>query len=986
VRSFLSAGQIIVEDQRAIFSPRLKRAANMATGADRLLSYIRRLAIPRASDPASDSALLARYLAVKDEEAFAVLVHRHGPLVLNVCRRVLGDIDDAEDAFQATFLVLARKAATVHPREALPAWLHGVARRVALKARSARNRRCRESCPLLAPTPDPNPDPLAELSAREVLVIIDEELQRLAEVYRLPVILCCLEGRTLEEAARQLGWTPGSVRARLERGRARLHDRLIRRGLTLSAALAVVEVSRAAASAAVVAQLVALTVRGAMAFGTRPRAVASGVSAQAAALAGETLRAMALARLTSPAALLLATCLLATGFLTYKLANSSSPEPARDDSSLLLSEDKPAPPAAALVQNQPLATEAFNAPITIRGRVLDPEGTPIGGAKLYVGYSPRPSPFTLSRSAITYSPRATSAADGRFHFAFARSELDAKLLDVSRPAVVAVASGCGPDWAVIGDSAEGVELSLKLVKDLPVNGRILDQNRKPVGGANIRVDSVLSAPEAEVTRYLQGNLNSWSPKSWMGSLPGQPAVVTTDADGRFRVTGIGCDRIVGLALEGPAIGHTILSAATRPTAATPYSWGISGATFDHAALTSRPIRGVVRDKVTAKPVPGVQISAFADLPPALTDEDGRYELLGCPKAQGYMVTAQPQGGQPYFAAETWVRDGPGLGPLTLNFDLVSGIPVHGRVTDQATQKPPRTAVVEYYPLFPNVHSAKITTRSTAASTAVIRPDGTYGLVVLPGPGIVCVAASPFQAYAVAILDGRELVSLFNDDQSSNSLPNGNNYRPGQNPRTAVGVCCVNRYHAMSLIKPGERAESLVLDLTVQSARTLRGTVAGLDGKPLTGVRVVGLIATPEDEVLGSASFTVMGLNPRRSRDLCFRHEKMDLGKYLTIQGDETNPLTVQLEPCGTVVGRILDKAGKPIPGVHVGVDRRADYYTLTTFTSLTDAHGRFQMKGLVPGPKYTFTHNSSRRLLRDVGEVEVESGRSKDLGDVVLGD
>src|SRR5262249_57842595 len=126
-------------------------------------------------------------------------------------------------------------------------------------------------------------------------------------------------------------------------------------------------------------------------------------------------------------------------------------------------------------------------------------------------------------------------------------------------------------------SAESVELSLKLVKDLPVSGRILDQNRQPVAGAKIRVDSVLSAPEEALTRLLQGDLDSWSPKSWMGSLPGQSAVLMTDADGRFRVTGVGRDRIVTLGVEGPGIQHTVLWAVTRPAAETPYSLGINGA-------------------------------------------------------------------------------------------------------------------------------------------------------------------------------------------------------------------------------------------------------------------------------------------------------------------------------------------------------------------------------------------------------------------------
>src|SRR5258708_17116621 len=187
-----------------MFFPRAARAIVMAAGHNTLLRYIHRLVVGPELDKATDAALLGCFVSGKDERAFAALVDRHGPLVLQVCRRVLGDGDDAEDAFQAVFLVLARKAAAVSRTEALAAWLHEVARRVALKARTARARRCRRARPLAALPIDPRPDPLAVLSARELLLIVDEEVQRLPEVNRLPVILCCLEGRTLEEAAGQL--------------------------------------------------------------------------------------------------------------------------------------------------------------------------------------------------------------------------------------------------------------------------------------------------------------------------------------------------------------------------------------------------------------------------------------------------------------------------------------------------------------------------------------------------------------------------------------------------------------------------------------------------------------------------------------------------------------------------------------------------------------------------------------------------------------
>jgi RNA polymerase sigma factor (sigma-70 family) len=147
---------------------------------------------------ATDRELLRRFVAGRDEPAFAALVGRHGPLVLGVCRRLLARPQDAEDAFQATFLILARKAASVRWQESAAGWLHGVARRVALKARAAALRRAaREQ----SARPPRAADPVAELAARELYALLDEELARLPENYRGPVLLCCL-GRVRGTARR----------------------------------------------------------------------------------------------------------------------------------------------------------------------------------------------------------------------------------------------------------------------------------------------------------------------------------------------------------------------------------------------------------------------------------------------------------------------------------------------------------------------------------------------------------------------------------------------------------------------------------------------------------------------------------------------------------------------------------------------------------------------------------------------------------------
>jgi RNA polymerase sigma factor (sigma-70 family) len=942
----------------------------MAAGTDTLLRYIHRLAARPEPDEVTDAALLERFISDRDERAFAALVDRHGPLVLHVCRRVLVDVQDAEDAFQAAFLVLARKAGRVRPREALPAWLHGVARRVALKAQSARARHLPQSLPPASLPADPRPDPLAELSARELLLIVDEEIQRLPEVYRLPVILCCLEGRSLEEAARQLGWTPGSVKGRLERGRARLHGRFIRRGLTLSAALAGVEVARDAAPAAVVTRLAACTSRGALAFAVRQTAATEGVSARVTELAKAVLRDMALPKLKVAAVLILMIGLLTARSLLTRAAEA--PRPADQRAA------RAAPPAAATKQPA-LPREGADDRVEVSGRVLGPGGEPFTGAKLYVGYSVRHPAVDGQVRGTAYALRATSQADGRFEFAFALSELDARWLDDSRPAVVAVAGGYGPDWVEIHEPGRGTELSLRLVEDLPVTGRIVDQNRNPVAEAKVVVREVNSDSEEGVTRYLRGGGDSWYPRRWRGPLPEQPPAITTDADGRFRLTGLGRDRIVTLAVDGPTIRHTTLMAVARPSAPRPDVQRVLGATFEYMASPSQPIRGVVRDKSTGRPVAGVRVSALPNSPPAFTDESGRFEILGCPKmAQGYAVTAQPQSGQPYFVVRASMPDQPGFRPLTVDLDLASGIPLSGRVTDEATGKPPRAAAVEYYALFPNSHSSRLTLcPGVAVSSALVRPDGSYSLVVLPGPGVVLVSASPRDSYAAAVVDDKAFADFFHD---------GINRGTGQYLHAAVGsggpeLLPVKRYSALSPINPNESAGSLTLDLTLQTARALKGTVVGPDGQPLAGVEVAGLTGMPDEELLDTASFTVTRLSPRGMRGLSFHHAGKGLGKVLTVHGDKPGPLTVQLEPCGSVVGRVVDGGGNPVPGVTV---RLGGGYG-PGVTARTDHEGRFDGT-LLPGQKYSLWLASSRRLLSDVGRVEVGAGQSKDLGDLRLGD
>jgi RNA polymerase sigma factor (sigma-70 family) len=260
----------------------------------------------------TDGELVRRFLARRDEAAFEGLLRRHGAMVLRVCRRVLRDTHDAEDAFQATFLVLARKAASLRSQESVASWLHGVAYRVALKARAGAERRRSHESRAGSPS-TAGPDVLADVTLRETERLLDEELARLPEKYRTPLVLCCLEGKTRDEAAGLLGWSSSLIKSRLEEARGLLRLRLARRGLGLSMPLLASALARQTASAAVTASLAAATVRAAV-LGAGGKAVSAGVvPAPVAALTEGVVQAMWVSKMKLAAAVVLAVGLVGAG-------------------------------------------------------------------------------------------------------------------------------------------------------------------------------------------------------------------------------------------------------------------------------------------------------------------------------------------------------------------------------------------------------------------------------------------------------------------------------------------------------------------------------------------------------------------------------------------------------------------------------------------------------------------------------------------------
>jgi RNA polymerase sigma factor (sigma-70 family) len=293
----------------------------MAAGQmNKAIEHVRSILAKQDVAGMTDGDLVERYLHRQDETAFEALMQRHGPMVMGVCRRVLGNSHDAEDAFQATFLLLVRKGASLRSPGLVGNWLYGVAHRTALEAkRMALKRRIREAA--VTPRPETLEDFWADLRP-----VLDRELERLPTKYRAVLVLCDIEGKTRKDAARQLGWAEGTVASRLAGARSILTKRLAPYRLAVSAG-ALAEMLSQHASASIPATVASATIRAAFAWAAGPTAASAAISAEVAALTTGVLRTMWLMKLKVLGMAFLLVCLLGAGVIAGIIGQTRAAEP-----------------------------------------------------------------------------------------------------------------------------------------------------------------------------------------------------------------------------------------------------------------------------------------------------------------------------------------------------------------------------------------------------------------------------------------------------------------------------------------------------------------------------------------------------------------------------------------------------------------------------------------------------------------------------------
>jgi RNA polymerase sigma factor (sigma-70 family) len=934
---------------------------------DNVLHHIRGLVAARQPGELLDRELLERFVTGHDEAAFAAIVERHGPLVLSVCRRILRSEHHAEDACQSTFLVLARKAGAIRKREALASWLYGVASRVARKLAADVQRRASHD---VRDADVPLPDPTGEITWREGLAVLDEELQRLPKTYRSALVLCYLEGRTQDEAARELGCSAGALCGRLVRARECLRGRLTRRGVGLPAALLGTLLVSTHATAALPATLALRTVQAAAALLTG-QALARVVPAHVATLTQGVLTAMLVTRAKMVAALVLTAGLLASaaGALAAAAGGEKQPPP-----------NAAVPPAPQQGKQAPPADKAVKEALTVRGRVLDSDGKPVAGAGVYQGSAQRGVSDAQGQFQVTVSPTAFPVQ------------------------IAAAAVGFGLGWIQVPKPQGAGEVMLQLVRDEPITGRVVDPEGRPVAGATLR-PVILAATRAEdLSAWLRAvagrKANSLYDgehftKTLTGAVPGLPQAVTTDRDGRFRLAGVGRERLLIATVGAPKYQFDMIGIMTRRadkfqvTDEWKLTQSVYGARFEHVLAPSRAITGTVRDLDTGKPMAGVHIVPEGahdyHSPDATIDKDGKYRIDSlpgyysqqrAPNVGGPLLMAFARGNDPYLRVLRGISfDRPRVEPLVIDFHMKRGIWVSVKVKNKATGEPIAGAHVEYYPFRNNPHTAGLSDMSFGwmpyLESHRTGSDGVARVPALPGPGLVGAGVDDSSAFLrVEPLAPKESSAVFSGI-----------FHFGDMPNVLQGIVRID---------PPKEGKSPTYAVTLDPGRTLTCTLTGPDGTPLTGCRLFNAVpnvwASWSKEPLAGSDFTLRHLPAGKPYSLIALHPAKKLVRLLELKGDEKGPLSVKLEPAGTVTGRLLDPDGKPMPRRKITID-----FELPTGGGLlsyfpakvtTDATGRFRIEGLAPGIPYFVLLGDPPLFVGEVTRLKVRPGESRDLGEV----
>ncbi len=853
--------------------------------------------------------MLRSFVESRSQQAFAELLHRHLPAVYAHARRLLRDPHRAEDITQAVFLLLAQSAPTLNPNTPLIGWLHQVTHFTCRNAQriDARRKHHEQEAARMLPQTAPPPD--ADLEPH-----IDHILHQLPAHERDTLLLRFVHNHSLEQIARLTHVSEAAAKKRLHRGLQKLRTRFATRGIELPASFAPTLLAAKAAPAHLFSAALATSL-------TPTPALAQ--------LAHATTTTLLAAKLKIAAALLLAATLL-TGISTFLLNNHSSP------TAPVTFMAAPPPTPAAPIPTPPAQSDRL---FTVHGIVLDPQNHPVPNAIITV---PAPSNW-YTRLTCEVIAKTTTTPDGRFQISYHKSQVAPFSAGGGTPGdgfwkstmIVAHANGFGMAWCFWDHTNAAGDLTLQLAPDdIPIQGRILTPDGKPAANVPIIIEGLVRVRGKELE-----NLYAKDPHLAEEASLGLPLdsagihePIFTDANGRFRVTGLGRHRYVALLIHGLSVAFDRIDAATKnmppetqiiqQPRGTSDTYITYGATFDFTARPAISVQGTIRDASTGKPVAGIKVRSYRfpgkfllmdpeGLLATVTDPNGHYSLDGFPKGKGNELIIVPAEDQPYFIRKMKVDDDPTQTLFTVDADIDKGIIVTGRVTDKTTGRPVCCRMA-YTTEKMNEHTWDLPEFSRRDGFAEqddepifheTKPDGTYRLVAAPGTAII--SAQCWNDHYIRRV-GAENIPIMAQKNYVLKL-----YEP----------CFLDFANAITQIDIPENATSATADLQLESGTSIQVSLVDPDGKPIPNCFIRGDDAENYGgwwgHIIPTATFTATSLTPSEPRVIVAINHDRQLAKVATfhLADIKNNALTIKLQPLATITGRCVDPNGKPLPNL-----------------------------------------------------------------------
>jgi beta-lactamase regulating signal transducer with metallopeptidase domain len=590
------------------------------------------------------------------------------------------------------------------------------------------------------------------------------------------------------------------------------------------------------------------------------------------------------------------------------------------------------------------------------------------------------------------------------------SRLDEKYQDAwKRSQISACMAGYGPNWIDYVEIANQESVTLNLVEDIPITGRIIDTEGRPVANVNISIEeySYFASEKEDLSDWLEGIKIGEPPWMAVKRAPREgdlrliqvPIETKSRPDGTFEIRGLGRERIVRLAFVSDSVAQEVVTVATRMMESTfryldvgfrpdipQKKQAVFGAEFTLTAQPARLITGQILDADTKKPLSGVDVESrrvgfkyFSSMRPlsVKTDADGRFRLVGMPKGEGNILRIRPNDDQPYLMRDVVVPDPEGMDPVPLHIELKPGIWITGKVIDRITRLPIEGVRLHYLPYLSNTYAQARPEFGENGNMMgdqfryKTNKDGSYRIVGLPGRAVVG-AESVLAPYRVGV--GYEEIATANDNKNGHELFYSNPVTPS--PRWPSVITEIN---------PKEDIDSITLDFELDPGPAIQAKLVDDSKQPVEqGVQLYGFsgrsgMATTQ----GRSDYWIKALDRNDPRQVYVFHRERNIGRVATIGAEEIEAghIDLVLLPCAKVSGRLMSD-GTPCAGIVIQPRILPDKdFSPILPTVCTDLEGRFECN-LLPGCHYRlFAEGASLdRYAIVADELEIQPGKPIDLG------